>query len=196
MPAGRWEFTPRTHADSGRVEVVSKWTTCIVACTPASVRPAATVRTGTVAIAASASSRTSCAARRSGCDYQPDSDSPQYSRPSAMRIVVVPRDCGPRKYSGRRKSRRPLLADSALRRRAAPAGLSRRPPHGPCPSCHCVVGLVRHRPATGPSGLGCARRAQPSFAISDWASARCWSSPSCRTSCRISRAPSTSPISW
>ena len=34
-----------------------------------------------------------------------------------------------------------------------------------------------------------------SFASSDCASDFCWSSPSCSTSCRISRAPSTSPIS-
>ena len=36
-------------------------------------------------------------------------------------------------------------------------------------------------------------RAWPSSAC---ASDFCWSSPSCSTSCRISRAPSTSPISW
>ena len=48
---GSCALTPRTQAVSGRATAVSKWTICDVACTPASVRPAAITRTGASAIA-------------------------------------------------------------------------------------------------------------------------------------------------
>ena len=56
MRAGSRAFTPRTQAFSGREAVVSKWTTCESACTPASVRPAQTVATGCPASAQSEAS--------------------------------------------------------------------------------------------------------------------------------------------
>ena len=85
--SGRFELTPRTHAVSGRSASASKCTTCIVACTPVSVRPAAIVPTCASAITASARSSASCTPRPSGCDCQPVNVRPQYSSPRARRMI-------------------------------------------------------------------------------------------------------------
>jgi hypothetical protein len=92
--SGRLALTPRTHAVSGRSASESKWTTCIEACTPVSVRPAAIVPTRASAIFASARSSASCTPRPSGCDCQPVKLQPQYSSPNAKRMVRSYQEAG------------------------------------------------------------------------------------------------------
>jgi hypothetical protein len=64
-------LVPRTHENVSRSSAVSMCTTWFSACTPLSVRPAHSVRTGSAAKAVSAFSSKSCTVRPSGWDCQP-----------------------------------------------------------------------------------------------------------------------------
>src|SRR6266404_2422716 len=74
--------------------------------------------------------------------------------------------------------------------------LTQRSPSGAFAACVATLentrggGSTIHRPFTRSVVAD-----QASLVTKAWASAFCSSSPSCNTSCRISRAPSTSPIS-
>ena len=117
------------------------------------------------------------------------------ARPRARR-----RRCGPRRpratarCGDRRQRALERVLHAAARRlrleaaeRAAVVFEGERDAHGRVQ----IETAARERPAVTRE----CRERQPSFASSACASVFCWSSPSCSTSCRISRAPSTSPIS-
>src|SRR5687767_10225659 len=113
-PGGRFALVPRTQEWVSRCASVSKWTTCATACTPASVRPAATVSGRTSVNRSSACSRWSCTPQPEGCVCQPQKAEPSYSRPRAMRIKLGPRLRGGDQLERRDQPLRLFL----LRRRA------------------------------------------------------------------------------
>ena len=121
-PAGRLALTPRHHADSGRRTGASKCTTCSSACTPASVRPAQTVSTGSPAISASAASRRSCTPHPEGCVCHPQKRPRHILRPSEHSSRDSKIYAAPSLRSGRNG---PLMRLAALR-------INKKPRQGGC----------------------------------------------------------------
>ena len=87
MSPGRSAFPPRTIVSMSRFPESAKSTTCSLAWTPASVRPAARSRTGSWRIRASASSITDWIVVPFGCTCHPAYAVPSYATVSFTRLI-------------------------------------------------------------------------------------------------------------